>query len=52
MTTSLNGNAVLSHDIGTLVTAPAQITVGENRIDCSVTARRFSGRIQALRKTP
>lgn len=51
MTTSLNGNAVMSHDIGTLVTAPAQITAGENRIDCSVTVRRFSGRIQGVRKT-
>ena len=29
----VNGREVLVHDIGTLVTAPAEITIGENQIE-------------------
>src|SRR5438309_404017 len=35
---------------GTLVTAPAQITVGENNIEFNVAVKRFSGRIYGVRK--
>jgi hypothetical protein len=46
-----NGREVLEHDIGTLVTAPAEITIGENRIDPGVTAARFTGQIRDLAVT-
>jgi hypothetical protein len=50
MITAANGHEVLIHDIGTLVTAPAQVTVGENRIEMNLTVRRFTGRIRNVRK--
>jgi hypothetical protein len=46
-----NGREILVHDIGTLVTAPSDITVGENRIDPGVTTARFTGRIHDVVKT-
>ncbi len=48
MVTTLNGREVLVHHIGTLVTAPAQVTVGENRIDRNVTPPRFTGPIEKV----
>jgi hypothetical protein len=51
LTTSVNGQQVLAHHIGNLFTAPAQVTEGENRIDPSVTARRFTGTIRDVRKS-
>ncbi len=50
LTTAIDGREVLVHAIGTVVTAPAQVTVGENRIDLNVTAGRFTGRIREVRK--
>jgi hypothetical protein len=46
MVTMLNGRQVLVHEVGTLVTSPAEVTVGENRIDHDVAARRFTGPIE------
>jgi hypothetical protein len=42
MVTVLNGREVLVHEIGTLVTAPAEVTVGENRIDIDVAGPRIA----------
>ncbi len=50
MTTAANGHEILIHEIGILVTAPAQVTVGENRIEMNLTVRRFTGRIRSVRK--
>ena len=50
MTLTVDGEELLVHDIGILVTAPAEVTVGENRIDLNVTVRRFTGRIHEIRK--
>jgi hypothetical protein len=50
LTIAVNGQEILSHAIGTLVTAPAQITVGENNIEFNVAVKRFSGRIYGVRK--
>ena len=47
---SIDGREMLVHVIGTLVTAPAQVTTGENRIDLNVTAGRFTGRVREVRK--
>ena len=48
ITTTIDGRDVLVHPVKHLVTAPAQITVGENRVEPSVTAERFSGRIRSV----
>jgi hypothetical protein len=45
----IDGQERLRHPIGSLVTAPADITLGENRIDPNVTEARFTGRIQTAR---
>jgi len=45
LTTFIDGEELLAHDIGTLVAAPAQVIVGENRIDPSVSVRQFTGRL-------
>jgi hypothetical protein len=51
LATTVNGREALVHDIGTLVTAPADITIGENRIEPSMTASRFTGRVRDVVKT-
>jgi hypothetical protein len=51
LATTVNGREVLVHDIGTLVTAPADITIGENHVEPSVTAARFTGRVHDVVKT-
>jgi hypothetical protein len=48
MTIALNGQPSLTHDVAALVTAPAQVTVGENRIEFNVAVRRFTGRIYGV----
>jgi hypothetical protein len=48
---SVNRHEALMADPGILFTAPAQVTIGENCVDPSVTAPRFGGRIQTLLKT-
>ena len=47
---SIDGETVLAHHVGTILAAPAQVTVGENRIDRSATAPRFTGKIRLIRK--
>jgi len=51
LSVSINRQVVLMHHTGTLLTAPAQVTIGENRIDRTITLPRFTGRIRDLRKT-
>jgi hypothetical protein len=50
LTIAINGQEILSHAVGILVTAPAQITAGENNIEFNVAVTRFTGRIYGLRK--
>jgi hypothetical protein len=51
LTVSFDGREVLTQEVPMLLTAPAQVTVGENRIDRAVTPERFSGRINAIQKS-
>ncbi len=45
VTVVLNGREFLVHEIGTLVAAPSEVTVAENRADWKVTVQRFTGRV-------
>ena len=49
MTTTVNGKEALVHEMGDLMTAPAQATVGENRIDPQISVRRFTGAIHVVK---
>jgi hypothetical protein len=49
LTIAINGQEVLGHAIGILVTAPAQITVGRNNIEFNA-VKRFTGKIYGVRK--
>ena len=51
MTTMWNGREILVHDIETLVTAPAEITIGENLVEPGFAPSRFTGRIHGVVKT-
>jgi hypothetical protein len=46
MHVSIDSQERLTHNVGMLVTAPADVTIGRNRIDPNVTEPRFTGRIQ------
>jgi hypothetical protein len=46
-----NGAQILTHHIGVLVTAPAQVTVGENRADRYICGLRFTGTLDSVEKT-
>ena len=46
---SIDDREVLTHDLKRLFTAPAQVTVGENRIAPYVSAPVFTGRVERLR---
>jgi hypothetical protein len=48
---AVDGNEVLAHPVDMLITAPAQVAVGENFSDLGLTARRFSGRVDLLKRT-
>jgi hypothetical protein len=48
---TVNGREALVHQIGTLVTAPADVVIGENRIESGVTRDRFAGRIYNVVKS-
>jgi hypothetical protein len=50
LTVAVNGREILAQHIGTVITAPAQVTVGENRIADNLSVRRFTGRIHLIRK--
>jgi hypothetical protein len=41
----IDGEA-LEHRVPALVTAPSQVTAGENRIDVKLTEPRFTGKIE------
>lgn len=45
LTTNLNGEDIFVQPIAMLLTAPAEVTIGENRIDANMTAGRFTGRV-------
>ncbi len=51
LTIAINGREILAHAMGILVTAPAQVAIGENRIEFNVAVKRFTGRIYGVRKT-
>jgi hypothetical protein len=44
---AIDGTERLSQYLGNLVTAPGDVTIGENRIDPDITEPRFTGRITA-----
>ena len=50
LTVAVDGRDVLVHHAGPVYAAPAQVTIGENRVDPSVTIPKFSGRIEVQRK--
>jgi hypothetical protein len=45
LTISVNGRELLTHDVVAILTAPVQVTAGENRIEFNAAVRRFTGRI-------
>ena len=49
VTVDVNGAPAMNHHIGALVTAPSQITPGENRVEANISAARFSGRLEKVR---
>ena len=49
LTVAVDGKDVLTHQLEALLTAPAQVTVGENAIAPDVSAPRFTGRIDRVR---
>jgi hypothetical protein len=46
-----DGREILVHEIKALLTAPGAVTVGENRIEPTVTARSFTGQIRGVART-
>lgn len=50
MAVAMDGRRVLEHRVETLVTAPAQLLIGESRLDPEWAGTSFRGRIQVLRK--
>jgi hypothetical protein len=46
MNVVLNGQRIFNHPMRPLVTASAQVTVGENRINRNASCPRFTGRIR------
>ena len=50
LTVAVKGEEILVHPIRTVITAPAQVTVGENRVADNLSVKRFTGRIQQIRK--
>jgi hypothetical protein len=51
MTVSAEGRDLISHRVGRLVAAPAQVAIGENLADMGLTARHFLGVLSVLEKT-
>ncbi|MBZ5623771.1 MAG: hypothetical protein LAQ69_34480 [Acidobacteriia bacterium] len=47
----LNGQEVIVHPAGMLITAPALVAIGENSVDPGLTVRRFTGRLRLIDKT-
>jgi hypothetical protein len=50
LATHVNGQEAISEQVGMLVTAPAQVAIGENFSDFSISVRRFTGRIGVVEK--
>lgn len=46
----VNGQEVIVHPAGMLITAPRLVAIGENFVDLGLTVRRFTGRIQLADK--
>ncbi len=49
MTVSVDGLPAIQHDIKTVVTAPSQLVIGENRVDYFATYPKFTGKLEVLR---
>ncbi len=50
VTTTVNGQEVLSIQAATLVAAPAEVAIGQNESDVGLTHPRFSGHLRTIRK--
>ena len=48
---AVDESEVLSHLVGMLIAAPAQVAIGENFSDFGLTPRRFTGRLRLLEKS-
>jgi hypothetical protein len=48
---TVDGNEVLAHPVEMLITAPAEVALGENFSDPVLASRRFPGRLQVLKRT-
>jgi hypothetical protein len=48
---AVNSHPLFVHEIGTLVTAPSDVSIGENHIDSGATSPRFTAGIKELGKT-
>jgi hypothetical protein len=46
----VNGQEVIVHPAGMLITAPALVAIGENFVDLGLTVRRFTGRLRLVDK--
>jgi len=51
VTVAAEGREILTHHVGMLVAAPAQVAIGENLADMGLTARYFLGVLRVLDKT-
>jgi hypothetical protein len=51
LSVTVNREPVIVHPIEVLITAPAEVDIGENRSDLGLTAKRFSGVIRLISKT-
>lgn len=47
----VGGREVIRHPAGMLITAPSQVTIGENSAEAGLTARRFTGPLRVIEKT-
>jgi hypothetical protein len=46
----VNGQEVIVHPAGMLITSPALVAIGENKVDPGLTVRRFTGRLRLADK--
>lgn len=48
---AVDGREVMQHAAGMLITAPSQVTIGENSAEAGLTAPRFTGPLKVIEKT-
>lgn len=51
LTVAWNGQAVIVQPVEMLIAAPANVAIGENFVDLGLTARRFTGKLQLMKKS-